>query len=165
MLCTGGRAPLQYNRGAKDVFWTLSSTYKSRKFVTLGGYAMKRLRGCIYPVCKWFYWNYEHTKSNTHRRGLAELLVLRVGNARACTWDKQQKFLPRLFVSIRVKLLTLKQGEAVGISFKENIIYSLHKLMKHFWEFCKKITLNFGVQVTWLECPNRIVPCKCMISV
>ena len=44
---------------------------------------MRILRICHYIIRDW--------------RGLAELLILVKGNAKARSWDKQGKFLPRLF--------------------------------------------------------------------
>ena len=52
---------------------------------------------------------------NTQWRGLAELLILREGNARACTRDKRQKVYSHVFfVSVQFITNQPRQGERVG---------------------------------------------------
>ena len=65
------------------------------------GIATRRSRR-VYYICmpesrSRFRLSAAYTYYNTRWRGLTELLILREGNARACTWDKRQMFHSHVF--------------------------------------------------------------------
>ena len=85
----------------KDVFRTLSSSHQTSQIDFYLKVSQRSVHvGCIISRCLVAIAGSLHHLYNTRRRGQAEVAYLdRKAMRRPDDWDRQRKFLPRLFVS------------------------------------------------------------------